>query len=644
MARYDNHLNFKKNVFFDEQRERNYVWCFMQVDDKTLWVGCQYGYLFAYNIVTGATQTLHPPELEGSTIFCMEKDNAGNIWFGLYNGKIAKWDKKLNEFFPYAGSIQDSLKNSNSVTNIFIDGTQHCWVNTTNGFKEFNLEKRTYTNTWLPDKNNVTSISGKSCLGIEEYNDSILLIGTRQGGLNFFNKKTKAFSHLTTADGLQGNTIYAIKKDSFANIWFTTDYNLYKFNPAGKKFIPYVMESGLINSSFTATKFYSLQDGQWLTSTLSEAISFFPGKVEYSGNRQLKIEITGFKVFDEPLFIDSILLENKPVRLSYKENFFTVEFAAMNFSSLQQTNYYYRLGDIDKDWVNGGTKRFAGYTDLQPGEYVFEVKAENGIGSGETTSFKIIIAPPFWKTAWFKLLCLITVAALLYVFAKWRFNTIRKEEKKKMLFTKEMDEMEMKALRSQMNPHFIFNCINSIDALIQSNDKYNATVYLNKFAKLLRNILDSSKQNTVSFSTDIETLKLYIELEEFRHENKFKTVLTIENELLNSDYKVPPLIVQPFVENAILHGLRNKDGHEGILTINIKKVNDIIQYIITDNGIGREAAEKIMQNKESHYGMEISYDRLKLFNKEEIASVEINDLYSNGIPAGTKVKVNLNII
>jgi sensor histidine kinase YesM len=311
---------------------------------------------------------------------------------------------------------------------------------------------------------------------------------------------------------------------------------------------------------------------------------------------------------------------------------------------MQQTNYYYRLIGLEKNWVNGGTKRFANYTNLQPGEYQFEVKAEIGNTTSAITTFKIIITPPFWQTLWFKLLCLIIIGGIIYILAKWRINTIYKEGKRKMYFTKQMAEMEMKALRSQMNPHFIFNCINSIDALIQSNDKYHATVYLNKFAKLLRNILDSNKHNTVPFSKDIDTLKLYIELEELRHENKFKPTLEIDHELLNSDYKVPPLIIQPFVENAILHGLKNKDGNNGILNIDIKKMNDKIQYIITDNGIGREAAGKIMQNKGSHYGMQISYDRIKLFNKEETPSVLIKDLYSNKIAVGTEVTVYLNII
>lgn len=203
---------------------------------------------------------------------------------------------------------------------------------------------------------------------------------------------------------------------------------------------------------------------------------------------------------------------------------------------------------------------------------------------------------------------------------------------------------KLEALQSQMNPHFIFNCINSIDALIHSNDKYNATVYLNKFAKLIRNILDGSKQNTVTFSKDVETLKLYIELEELRNENKFKTFIEIDNTLVEGDYKVPPLIVQPFVENAILHGLRNKSDNGGILNVRIRKLNEKIQYLIADNGIGRVAAGKIKQNKESHLGMEMSFDRIRLFNAEETTSVNIKDLYVDGVAIGTEVTVNLNIV
>lgn len=236
------------------------------------------------------------------------------------------------------------------------------------------------------------------------------------------------------------------------------------------------------------------------------------------------------------------------------------------------------------------------------------------------------------------LVLIIAIAIAIYKSVQTKKNRIESDLKQKVT------ETEIAALKAQMNPHFIFNCINSIDAFIQSNDKYNATVYLNKFARLIRNVLDSSKQNLVSFSKDIETLKLYMELEELRSENKFITRLNIDEDLMNSDYKVPPLIIQPFVENAILHGLRNKPGNEGVLSIKVTKTDSHIVYSITDNGIGRPAAEKINTGKEKSYGMEMSYDRIRLFNKETTPSVKVTDLYREGKPAGTNILVLLNIV
>jgi putative methionine-R-sulfoxide reductase with GAF domain len=222
-------------------------------------------------------------------------------------------------------------------------------------------------------------------------------------------------------------------------------------------------------------------------------------------------------------------------------------------------------------------------------------------------------------------------------------ESLRKTEVAMYSVNEQLSHARLEALQSQMNPHFIFNCINSIDALIHSNDKYGATVYLNKFAKLLRNILDGSRQDKVLFSKDLDTLKLYVELEELRNESKFKATINVPDELYNSDYKVPPLIVQPFVENAILHGLKNKPGNEGLLTITVKNHDGSLNYLIADNGIGRDAAGLLGQNKETHYGVQISCDRIKVFNKEEKASVCITDLFSNSKPAGTEVYVQLKM-
>lgn len=245
------------------------------------------------------------------------------------------------------------------------------------------------------------------------------------------------------------------------------------------------------------------------------------------------------------------------------------------------------------------------------------------------------------KEKYFYLLGLALLACVCFLLLRNYLNHKKIARLAAQRFKLEKTELELLSLRAQMNPHFTFNCINSIDAFIHDNDKYNATLYLNMFAKLLRNILDSSKQNTIGFSRDIETLKLYIELEKLRNDNKFTANFDIDNELLQGDYKVPPLIIQPFVENAILHGLRNRQDNNGILDICIERREDQIRYTVRDNGIGREAAGKIRQAKEASYGTGISIERIKLFNNEERASVVINDLYQDNRPSGTEIIILL---
>ncbi len=752
----------------------------------------------------------------------MAKDETGNIYFGLHNGKIVKWDAGSHRFI----SPTDNPKQGAGIINIFIDKSRHCWVSTESGFKQFDPQKMRFLNTWLPVKNN-KSFSGITSEGIEEFNDSTLVIGSVYGGINIFNKKTKTFSNLTIKDGLPSNNVYAIKKDAEGFLWITSDYDLYKFRLGDKNFSRYSIEPGTINSSFQSPTFYPLQDGRWLTFTSTEALGFFPVQITDMNSEIIKTEITGFKLFGEALQIDSLLYNAKPIRLSYKENFFTIQFASLKFFNIRQNSFYYRLNGIDKNWVNGGNKGLANYTDVEPGEYDFYVKTENGNSVAAVTTFKIIIDPPFWKSWWFIACIFVACFTILYLFIKWRIKNIKtisteklkvqqlnaehykseleleqiinyfstsligknsvndvlwdvarnligklgfvdcmmylwNADKTKMVqkagfgpkgsaekiytqpfdvlpgqgvvgyviqtreavlipdtsrdsryrpdemtrlselsvpviynneligvidsehhernfFTRrhlqilntiatlvaekiksieaeqslqsariemysineQLSKARLEALRSQMNPHFIFNCINSIDALIQSNDKYNATVYLNKFAKLIRGILDSSKQNTVSLANDLDTLKLYIELEQFRHEDKFIAEIDVDDELLKDDYKVPPLIIQPFVENAILHGLRYRNDQNGRLRVSVMRQKDHLRYVVEDNGVGRNTFNNHLQKNKQSYGTDMSCERVKLFNKEEKASVQIIDLFANGSPSGTKVEVYL---
>jgi LytS/YehU family sensor histidine kinase len=220
-----------------------------------------------------------------------------------------------------------------------------------------------------------------------------------------------------------------------------------------------------------------------------------------------------------------------------------------------------------------------------------------------------------------------------------RISSIRYESELKQ----KIAETEMIALRSQMNPHFIFNCLNSIDNLIQTNQKEKATTYLSKFALLIRAILENSKNNVIPCWKDLEALKLYLDMEALRWDNKIQYQLHIDPQIQFGDYKVPPMIIQPFVENAIHHGLLNKMDPEKKMEISVELKGDQIKYSIIDNGVGRKQAEvykKLNRSSQSSFGMQISEDRISLFNQHQKQSIKITDLYDNQQnPAGTQVEV-----
>ena len=238
------------------------------------------------------------------------------------------------------------------------------------------------------------------------------------------------------------------------------------------------------------------------------------------------------------------------------------------------------------------------------------------------------------------IMCLIIMAIIFY----------QKGHRNKLETEKMKAELQTRLLRSQMNPHFIFNCLNSIENFIMQNDKRQASDYLNKFSKLIRSILDSSRNEMVPVAKDMEVLKLYIELEQLRFNNKFNYKDFIDPALAGGDYRVPSLLIQSYVENAIVHGLANSENTDLHLTVTASLENDRIKYIIQDNGIGRaKSSEYNRLNKPFHksIGLKISEDRICLFNGQHgsngsILITDLIDEYNN--PDGTKVEITIKAI
>ena len=241
-------------------------------------------------------------------------------------------------------------------------------------------------------------------------------------------------------------------------------------------------------------------------------------------------------------------------------------------------------------------------------------------------------------------------ATFVLVYAIYYFTAkqIRIEERLKAEFDKKLSNVEMTALRSQMNPHFIFNCLNSIDYYILKNETETASDYLNRFSRLIRLILQNSRSNYVNLKDEIEALRLYIEMESLRFHNRFQYEIIVQKSLQLSDLEIPPMLLQPYIENAIWHGLLHKK-EQGLLRLELEILDQLLICKIIDNGVGRMAAKAFRSKtatKQKPMGMRITEDRIALINRlyETNASIEIIDLYHpDGKASGTQVNLSIPI-
>jgi hypothetical protein len=295
--------------------------------------------------------------------------------------------------------------------------------------------------------------------------------------------------------------------------------------------------------------------------------------------------------------------------------------------------YSRKLDGVDKEWSEPGPEDYIKYSNLAPGKYTFRVRSCNneGVWNKKETMFSFSVKFPFYLTWWFLLISFVGLFGIIYSIFMVRIYNIKKKQRLDFDRKVEMSKIELKALRSQMNPHFIFNSLNAIQHYIFHTKSDEAIKYLNKFARLVRIILNNSDRQTVTVGEDLEALRLYLELEQMRFEDKFEYEITVD-ESVDLDYDImPPLLMQPYVENAILHGL-NPKAVKGTLTIRLASENNFLICTITDNGIGREKSAEMKRTmpfkKHTSMGMKITEERLKILNEinNSQLSVTITDL------------------
>ncbi|HFA50417.1 MAG TPA: hypothetical protein ENJ95_15495 [Bacteroidetes bacterium] len=303
----------------------------------------------------------------------------------------------------------------------------------------------------------------------------------------------------------------------------------------------------------------------------------------------------------------------------HDKNHLGFSFFAPDFSSPAKMTYSWQLVGSETDWSPFSARREVSYANLPPGEYTFKVRAKNEKGIvGEVLETGFSIEPPFWQTWWFRAAAAGLLVALVGGIFWLRVRQLKQkaaEEKAKLELQNHLLQLEQKARQLQMNPHFIFNALNSIQSLVARKDFDGSRQYILKFGKLMRAVLDNSRKAAIPLEKEVDTLQKYLEMEQFCRDGKFDFKINTE-QLESDDLMIPPMLLQPFVENAILHGVAPLKDRKGEIEINFIEDGKRLKVEISDNGLGLDKSRDVGQGekKRSSAGIAVTRERLGILH------------------------------
>jgi len=432
--------HYRNNISDKNSINSDYVLSIVEVEPGLLALGYHRGGFDLFNVKTGHITHYLPEEnnsnsLSVLTVNTIFKDHDGNLWLGTWGGGLDLFSIKDKTFKSFQNNPQDSNGISSNFIHVIQEGNNaNLWVATQVSLDLLDRKTGTFAH-YHNDPKVKLSISHNMVDCIFKDDTGGLWFGTG-AGLNFFNPKTGDFRTYTEKDGLLNHTIHGILEDANDNLWISTNKGISKFNPVTKTVRNYGTADGLQGNEFKARSCYKTQDGMMFFGGPNGFNSFHPDSIKDNPIIPA-IYITDFLVFNKPVFIDGKdstlqkqITETKEIRLSYDQSVFTLEFVALNYTHPEKNQYAYKLEGFEKDWNYIGHNRTATYTNLDPGKYIFHVKGSNndGLWNEEGTSVKIVIAPPFWQTWWFRSFSALLVVGSAFSFYFMRVNTIQKQK------------------------------------------------------------------------------------------------------------------------------------------------------------------------------------------------------------------------
>ena len=598
-----------------------------------IWIGSDQGLLVCdldRSIISQHSKIRKHPILSKAKIHFL-KYHQSKLLINTENEGTYSWDFEKN-------SITELAVDKAIVIHTVLEMKNEWWLGTNKGIKKFDTSSFQTTDFQHLDKN-------IEVMDMCKIGDSIWLSTKEHGLWNLKNPEDSIWESqkFLNSESYRSNFLHRMVWFNNKNkIWLNTAYGFSSFDILNHRFENYTIKDGIGFSRRNSPIFHQVSDGAIIAGANRSFQYFYPDSIS-------KTSSSPRPYLKELAFNGNVLSMdiNGNYNMPKNSNHISFKMGALNLNSNPQNYFSYRLIGVDEEWSNWLSEDFTSYSNLKGGSYKFEFRVANKFFNWvETKTISFQIQKKWTETLIFRVFFLASILGLIYLFYLYRNRQMRREAEIDANYKKQITELQLNALQSQMNPHFVFNSINSINYFIIKNDRDQASNYLAKFSRLIRQILENSKSKLITLEQELEAINLYLEIEQLRFEGKFSFEIEIDEQVQLSSIQIPPLIIQPYIENAIWHGLMNK-VEVGHLFLHIKNSGNQVQCIIEDDGIGRKAAAEMNTGKgmqKQSLGTQITKDRLKYI--EEMygiqTNVEILDLvHMDGSAAGTRVTIDI---
>jgi ligand-binding sensor domain-containing protein len=602
----------KLNIVWAHEEEQHNTLIFVENIEEILYFGSFGGLVFKYE--NGTTKpVLDEFWVTNNATHTVFKDSHSNLWIGKqHNIAVIDANNEVNEF------LLDSIHHS--TFHITQDSKENIWFSTSSSLSYYDGSQ--VTNFYHAD-----GVPIEYCLKvIEDENGIYWIISKGMGLLRFDGEK---FMQLTIEEGLNSNFIHSALKLG-NTLWLGTANGINELilneesMPAAIK--SYGKDSGL-------SELYANEKAICYHPDFGILIGMRDNIYQYNPKATNKTVQPIVRLLNTQLFFEDTIFD-VGARFPYDKNHLSFEFRAIDFQNPTDIRYRWRLLGQSDDWSPLTTSEKLIFTSLPPNRYLLEVKAINSYGvESEIFQFPFDINPPFWKRPWFLLLS--TVLVLMFIFFVLRFREKRMLERKNHEI--KLKEFKLQALKAQINPHFLFNVLASIQDVILNKNAIEASDQLSLFGGLIRKTLNFSELDEIGLQDEIDYLKQFIEVGSLRLSEDLSYVIDVDSSINTGLIKIPPMLIQPHVENALEHGLLHKEG-EKILKLKFEIRGSYLVVTIEDNGLGF-SKDIIGENSK---GIRLVKDKLTILNKTRLDGHVMKIEQSNDL-GGVKITLTIPI-